>query len=68
MRRDDGRADGGAAAAEPLGQQALEGARGDLVRVSDGHASVYMFPGDIDADGLLVMVRGTPGSPTRPTR
>ena len=29
----------------PLGQQASEGERGDLVRVSNGQSSVYLTPG-----------------------
>ena len=33
----------------PLGQQAPEGERGDLVRVSDGQSSVYLMPWEFDA-------------------
>jgi hypothetical protein len=32
----------------PLGQAAPEGQRGDLVRVTDGRATVYMVPFDFD--------------------
>jgi hypothetical protein len=30
----------------PLGEQAPEGARGDIVRVSDGTRTVYLTPQD----------------------
>jgi hypothetical protein len=33
----------------PLGQEAPAGHRGDLVRVSDGRASLYLFPWEYDA-------------------
>ncbi len=33
----------------PLGQEAPAGHRGDLVRVSDGRASLYLFPWEFDA-------------------
>jgi hypothetical protein len=33
----------------PLGQQAPDGERGDLVRVSDGQSSVYLMPWEFDA-------------------
>ena len=33
----------------PLGQQAPEGERGDLVRVSDGQSKVYLMPWEFDA-------------------
>ena len=33
----------------PLGQQAPAGERGDLVRVSDGRARVYLLPSEFDA-------------------
>lgn len=32
----------------PLGQPAPPGERGDLVRVSDGRARVYLLPGEYD--------------------
>jgi ribosomal protein L9 len=32
----------------PLGQQAPEGERGDLVRVSDGQSKVYLMPWEFD--------------------
>lgn len=32
----------------PLGQVAPEGQRGDLVRITDGHATVYMDPAEFD--------------------
>jgi Ribosomal protein L9, N-terminal domain len=39
----------------PLGQPAAPGARGDIVRVSDGRASVYLLPHEYEAadDRLL---------------
>ena len=33
----------------PLGEPAPEGARGDLVRVSDGQSRVYLMPWEFDA-------------------
>ncbi|WP_433298766.1 hypothetical protein ACQPZQ_21905 [Pseudonocardia sp. CA-142604] len=33
----------------PLGQPAAPGARGDIVRVSDGRASVYLLPHEYEA-------------------
>ena len=33
----------------PLGQEAPVGQRGDIVRVSDGRASLYLFPWEFDA-------------------
>ena len=33
----------------PLGQQAPEGERGDLVRVSDGQSRVYLTPWEFEA-------------------
>ena len=33
----------------PLGQVAPDGARGDLVRVSDGRASVFLLPAEFEA-------------------
>jgi hypothetical protein len=33
----------------PLGQQAPEGERGDLVLVSDGHSKVYLMPWEFEA-------------------
>jgi ribosomal protein L9 len=33
----------------PLGQQAPEGERGDLVRVTDGHSKLYLMPWEFDA-------------------
>jgi hypothetical protein len=33
----------------PLGQEAPAGHRGDLVRVSDGRTSLYLFPWEFDA-------------------
>jgi ribosomal protein L9 len=33
----------------PLGQEAPAGHRGDLVRVSDGQASLYLLPWEFDA-------------------
>jgi hypothetical protein len=33
----------------PLGEPAPEGARGDLVRVSDGQSRVYLMPSEFDA-------------------
>jgi hypothetical protein len=33
----------------PLGEPAPPGARGDIVRVSDGTASVYLTPAEYDA-------------------
>jgi len=33
----------------PLGQQAPPGERGDMVRVSDGRATVYLLPSEFDA-------------------
>jgi hypothetical protein len=33
----------------PLGQVAPAGARGDIVRVSDGTVAVYLTPGEFDA-------------------
>src|SRR5690349_17223668 len=33
----------------PLGQPAPEGERGDLIRVSDGQAKVYLMPWEFDA-------------------
>jgi hypothetical protein len=32
----------------PLGQEAPPGVRGDLVRISDGRARVYLLPGEFD--------------------
>jgi hypothetical protein len=32
----------------PLGQEAPAGQRGDLVRVSDGRARIYLLPGEFD--------------------
>jgi Ribosomal protein L9, N-terminal domain len=32
----------------PLGQEALPGQRGDIVRVSDGRARMYLLPGEYD--------------------
>lgn len=32
----------------PLGEPAPEGARGDIVRVTDGSATIYMLPGEFD--------------------
>jgi len=32
----------------PLGQEALPGERGDIVRVSDGRARVYLLPSEFD--------------------
>ena len=34
----------------PLGQQAPEGERGDLVLVSDGQSKVYLMPWELKAD------------------
>jgi hypothetical protein len=33
----------------PLGQEAPAGHRGDIVRVSDGRASLYLFPWEFEA-------------------
>ena len=33
----------------PLGQEASEGERGDLVRVSDGKSKLYLMPWEFDA-------------------
>ena len=33
----------------PLGHPAPDGARGDLIRVSDGQANVYLMPWEFDA-------------------
>lgn len=33
----------------PLGQQAPAGARGDIVRVSDGTVAIYLTPAEFDA-------------------
>jgi hypothetical protein len=33
----------------PLGQEAPEGERGDLVRVSDGQSRLYLMPWEFDA-------------------
>lgn len=33
----------------PLGQRAPEGAQGDIVRVSDGSAAIYLTPREYDA-------------------
>ena len=33
----------------PLGQEAPVGHRGDMVRVSDGRASIYLFPWEFEA-------------------
>ena len=33
----------------PLGEPAPEGARGDLVRVSDGQSKVYLMPWEFEA-------------------
>jgi hypothetical protein len=33
----------------PLGQQAPTGARGDIVRVSDGTIAIYLTPAEFDA-------------------
>jgi hypothetical protein len=33
----------------PLGQEAPEGERGDLVRVSDGKSKLYLMPWEFDA-------------------
>lgn len=33
----------------PLGQQAPEGERGDMVRVSDGASSLYLLPWEFEA-------------------
>jgi len=33
----------------PLGEPAPQGARGDLVRVSDGRSRVYLLPWEFDA-------------------
>jgi hypothetical protein len=32
----------------PLGQEALPGERGDMVRVSDGRARLYLLPSEFD--------------------
>jgi hypothetical protein len=32
----------------PLGQEAPDGQRGDIVRVTDGRASLYLFPWEFD--------------------
>lgn len=39
----------------PLGQRAEPGARGDIVRVTDGQATIYLLPHEYDAadDRLL---------------
>jgi hypothetical protein len=33
----------------PLGQEAPEGERGDLIRVSDGQSRLYLMPWEFDA-------------------
>ncbi|GAA1171611.1 hypothetical protein GCM10009608_04900 [Pseudonocardia alaniniphila] len=33
----------------PLGQRAEPGARGDIVRVTDGRATIYLLPQEYDA-------------------
>ena len=35
----------------PLGQAAPDGARGDIVRVSDGTVAIYLTPAEFDAAG-----------------
>jgi hypothetical protein len=48
----------------PLGQQAPPGERGDMVRVSDGRARVYLLPSEFDmisSAGLRWMLAKQPG-------
>lgn len=55
----------------PLGQEAPAGQRGDLVRVSDGRATLYLLPWEFDAADedrlrwLLAQKRTTICSPDR---
>ena len=52
----------------PLGQEAPVGHRGDIVRVSDGRAALYLFPWEFETTDearlrWLLAQQATPGTP-----
>ena len=54
----------------PLGQRAEPGARGNIVRVTDGQATIYLLPHEYDTadDRLLRWLLAKQGPPERGCR